>query len=209
MAKNNKKEGLSEDTKTIITVLLLVFAFPIGVILMWFWMKWPVWVKVLISLLLIIPLLFVVGIISSIVLLTTAIKPNELALRARDAARLQDLVTIQEHINNVTAEGIAPGLLCSGEKAPCIGDTTDSNVNLKQTDGTGWVKISLSSLSMLPVDPVNNTSYSYTYCSDGKEWEIQARVESKQVLEKAAKDGGDEDDQYEVGSNLTLCNLFY
>lgn len=209
MAKNNKKEGLSEDTKTIITVLLLVFAFPIGVILMWFWMKWPVWVKVLISLLLIIPLLFVVGIISSIVLLTTAIKPNELALRARDAARLQDLVTIQEHINNVTAEGIAPGLLCSGEKAPCIGDTTDSNVNLKQTDGTGWVKISLPSLSMLPVDPVNNTSYSYTYCSDGKEWEIQARVESKQVLEKAAKDGGDEDDQYEVGSNLTLCNLFY
>lgn len=209
MAKNNKKEGLSEDTKTIITVLLLVFAFPIGVILMWFWMKWPVWVKVLISLLLIIPLLFVVGIISSIVLLTTAIKPNELALRARDAARLQDLVTIQEEINNVTAEGIAPGLLCSGEKVPCIGDTTDSNVNLKQTDGTGWVKISLPSLSMLPVDPVNNTSYSYTYCSDGKEWEIQARVESKQVLEKAAKDGGDEDDQYEVGSNLTLCNLFY
>ncbi|MEX0895778.1 MAG: hypothetical protein WDZ94_02460 [Patescibacteria group bacterium] len=42
--------GVSEDTKTLVTVLLLIFAFPIGVVVMFFWPKWRMWVKLLISL---------------------------------------------------------------------------------------------------------------------------------------------------------------
>lgn len=40
----------SESTKTIVTVLLLIFAYPIGIIVMWFWPKWKTWVKVVLSL---------------------------------------------------------------------------------------------------------------------------------------------------------------
>jgi len=46
-----KKNGLSNDAKTIITVLLLIFAYPAGLILTFLWMKdWPKWLKVLVSL---------------------------------------------------------------------------------------------------------------------------------------------------------------
>jgi uncharacterized protein (DUF983 family) len=41
---------MSTDTKTIITILLLIFIYPIGLILMWVWTGWKTWVKVLVSL---------------------------------------------------------------------------------------------------------------------------------------------------------------
>ncbi len=46
---NSKPEGMSSDTKTLVTVLLLVFAFPAGFVLMWVWTSWPKWVKFLIT----------------------------------------------------------------------------------------------------------------------------------------------------------------
>jgi protein-S-isoprenylcysteine O-methyltransferase Ste14 len=45
-----KTQEISEDTKTLITVLLLVFAYPVGLVMMFVWTKWPGWVKVLIVL---------------------------------------------------------------------------------------------------------------------------------------------------------------
>ncbi len=45
-----QNQGISENTKTIIAVILLVFAYPIGLLLMWFWTKWPRWAKIVISL---------------------------------------------------------------------------------------------------------------------------------------------------------------
>lgn len=46
---SSKSQGMSSDTKTLVTVLLLVFAFPAGFVLMWVWTSWPKWVKFLIS----------------------------------------------------------------------------------------------------------------------------------------------------------------
>lgn len=191
--------GLSEDTKTIITVLLLIFAFPIGVILMWIWVRWPRWVKILISLVIIIPF---VAIFASIIVLI--INPLELTHRSRDAVRLSDLANIQKAINETAGANPSMNIFCNDQPNSCDGDSTN-NGNVRKTDGTGWVKIKTPSLATLPIDPVNNAPYSYKYCSDGKEWEIQAAVESKQILEKAKNDGGDKDNQYEVGTNLKLC----
>lgn len=39
----------SDDTKTIITVILLVTVYPVGLIFMWFWTNWKLWVKILVS----------------------------------------------------------------------------------------------------------------------------------------------------------------
>ena len=41
--------GTSQDTRTIVTVLLLILVFPVGFFLMWFWSKWKIWVKILVS----------------------------------------------------------------------------------------------------------------------------------------------------------------
>jgi hypothetical protein len=45
MAQNE----ISDSTKSIVTLLLLIFAFPVGVIVMWFWPKWAKWVKILVT----------------------------------------------------------------------------------------------------------------------------------------------------------------
>ncbi|MBP9719311.1 MAG: hypothetical protein KBD46_02485 [Candidatus Levybacteria bacterium] len=46
---------MSYETKTIIVVLTLLFVTPVGLILMWVWMKWPLWVRILLTVL---PFLF-------------------------------------------------------------------------------------------------------------------------------------------------------
>lgn len=58
--KKTDPSGLSEDAKTIIVVLLLVFAFPVGLILMWIWTAWPKWTKWLLTSILIIPLILII-----------------------------------------------------------------------------------------------------------------------------------------------------
>jgi hypothetical protein len=40
----------NEGVKTVVTVLLLIFVYPIGVIVSWFLPKWKLWVKLLVSL---------------------------------------------------------------------------------------------------------------------------------------------------------------
>ena len=69
----------SNDTKTIVTVLLLIFLYPIGVILMWFWTTWPKWVKLIIT----IPSLLVIGGIIAAGILVT-INPQRALQEARD-----------------------------------------------------------------------------------------------------------------------------
>lgn len=43
------QEELTYDTKTIITVLLLVTVYPIGLILVYKWMQWPKWLKIVLA----------------------------------------------------------------------------------------------------------------------------------------------------------------
>jgi hypothetical protein len=51
-----KESGMSYETKTIIVILTLLFITPVGLVLMWVWMKWPLWLKILLTVL---PFLFV------------------------------------------------------------------------------------------------------------------------------------------------------
>lgn len=56
MASKNSPKILSDKNKTIITLMFLLatFVLPvsgiIGVILMWIWMKWRLWIKILVTL---------------------------------------------------------------------------------------------------------------------------------------------------------------
>ncbi|MBI2314658.1 prepilin-type N-terminal cleavage/methylation domain-containing protein [Candidatus Daviesbacteria bacterium] len=153
----------------------------------------------------------IIAILAAVVVLI--INPLELTRRGRDAARLTDLANLQQAINVAVQEATASAaaILCSGGATPCSGS---SNTGTRATGGTGWVKVNLSaqnsvSVPTLPIDPLNDTTNHYTYCSDGDAWEINTVLESEQQKGKMATDGGNEPaadttGRYEVGSNLTL-----
>lgn len=152
----------------------------------------------------------IIAILAAVVVLI--INPLELTRRGRDAARLTDLSNLQNAINVSVQEATGSGtvaILCKASGAyPCNG-SSNSGTGMRVADGTGWVKVDLSaqqsvSVPTLPVDPVNDTTYHYTYCANSDAWEINAKLESKQQEGKMIGDGGGENDKYEVGSNLGL-----
>ena len=49
--RSTSNSEISYDTQMIVTVLLLIFVYPLGVIFMWAWMRnWPLWLKIIITL---------------------------------------------------------------------------------------------------------------------------------------------------------------
>ncbi len=51
MAKSSRSSTrLSYDTKTLVVVITLIFVYPIGILLMYLWMKWNGWLKFIITL---------------------------------------------------------------------------------------------------------------------------------------------------------------
>lgn len=160
-------------------------------------------------------LLIVIAIISILAaVVVLIINPLELMRRGRDAQRIKDLDNIAQVINvslqeaSLASNSIVSILCKDTGSYPCAGS---SHLNSRQTDGTGWVKANLSiqssvTLPTLPIDPLNNADYHYTYCGDNDSWEINTILESDQQGYRMATDGGNEADKYEVGSNYTLIS---
>ena len=154
----------------------------------------------------------IIAILAAVVVLI--INPLELTRRTRDSARLSDLASLQQAINVAVQEATDSGaaILCKSTGSyPCSGK---SHVASRNSNGTGWVEVDLSSqksvsVPTLPVDPLNNATYHYTYCANSDAWEIDAVLESDKEKVRMSNDGGDENatdttGRYEVGSNLTL-----
>jgi prepilin-type N-terminal cleavage/methylation domain-containing protein len=136
----------------------------------------------------------IIAVLAAVVVLI--INPLELTRRSRDASRLSDLANLQTAINVAAQEATNSGveILCVGGLSSgfCEGR---SNVDSRSSNGTGWVKVDLStqnsvSVPTLPADPKNDNDYHYTYCSDGSAWEINAKLESQQQIAKMENDGG-------------------
>ncbi len=85
----------------------------------------------------------------------------------------------------------------------------------KNVNGTGWIPVNFNNitsgnpLSSLPTDPNNNNNDNnnlyFTYTVSGTDtWELTARLlsESKRDFALNSKDGGDDNDRYEIGANL-------
>lgn len=106
-------------------------------------------------------------------------------------------------------------------------DNQVAEASLALTNGNGWLPVNLSALpsgspiSNLPIDPVNTVAtlsavastdlvYRYVCSEETLKYEINARLESNAFTEeddKMAKDGGNNAEYYEVGTDLTLLGV--
>lgn len=96
-SKSIASGGLSNDTKTIIVVLVLLFAFPLGLVLMWIWTNWPKWVKLLITL----PLIIFFLAISAIVVLFAR---NQ--FQSRQVQRINENIIQQAPSSSFSSENV-------------------------------------------------------------------------------------------------------
>lgn len=155
----------------------------------------------------------IIAVLAAVVLVL--VNPLELMRRGRDATRLQDLDNISKAISvglqdNVTS--ISTFLCTSPATAPCTATSnTGTSTDARKNDGTGWVKVNFAGLvtvtvATLPLDPTNDSTYHYTYYSDGSSYELDAVLESSQYNNKMQGDGGDNNNVYETGTALTLLN---
>ncbi len=175
-----------------------------------------------------------VAILSTVVLLT--LNPAEMIKRARDAQRISDLQTIKRALSLYITDVSSPTIAKSGSacytsvtstiSASCGGrhnttsQGTSTDVNLVKVNGTGWVgsdgtaggpdltKISAGApISQWPKDPVNNTTYFYSYVASTTSnfFELNADMESAKYRsggpdDVESKDGGSNSTVYEVGT---------
>ncbi len=173
---------------------------------MFVWMKWPIWLKLII--LLVWPILVIVmfGIFATTLLLI--LNPAELTMKARDVQRMADLETVSRsikiHVTAYPTQNLTESPLCFNNSAPCEGMSAAGSI---ASDGTGWLPVQLSKyMAQLPVDPTNDNSYFYRFCTDGQNWELNARLENELNKIKMIDDKGDDEALYEVGSLLTVCS---
>ncbi len=176
-------------------------------------------------------LLIAIGIIGILAGATTLVlNPTELTNRARDGKRISDARSIHTTLALYEVDGgmsfgstntvyisLADNAssTCGSYSLPslpggwsynCVVDTA-----LRNIDGTGWVPVDFSSMSVgspikkLPIDPINTASNSfyYTYVTNAS-WETTATIQSIGRAPNATGDGGDDDTRFEVGTNIFL-----
>lgn len=142
----------------------------------------------------------IILIISSVIYLN--IRPEEKRQLSRDTKRLSDLSMIDNAINGYRLDyGSYPDetdVLRQSNILP------DENTSLTKAT-SGWINQDLSKyISHMPIDPINDDTYYYSYMHNTNGYELNCIFENKTDLH--VKDGGNNDDVYEIGNNLTIIN---
>lgn len=184
----------------------------------------------LVELLIVIAILAILATVALLVL-----NPVQLLKQARDSQRISDIGTLNSALSfylstastsSIDLDGAtsACSSLCyvnvSGTSSNCggrhAGKTTTADTD-RTVDSTGWIPVNLnnstggSPLSRLPVDPVNDTTYFYSYVCDNTNYtyELDSDMESTRYANAGdndveSKDGGSSNNYYEVGSDPGL-----
>ena len=176
----------------------------------------------LLELLIVIAVLAVLATIAVLI-----INPVEYVRQARDSQRISDLATLKKavdlYMNGASvafaAANCAPtkGYVTSGATNPFASTTITTLVATSSTalNGTGWIGaidfttiLGGSPLAKLPIDPVNSGGnfYSFACNAANNTYEMDTSRESAKYapMELAAKDGGNNDNYYEVGNSLVF-----
>ncbi len=166
--------------------------------------------------------------------LIVAIRPQEIFKKARDTQRSGDLRNLDMALMAYLMERsqTANIILDNANNTTCVGGTASDTIyasvgygegatNLspfvwtkgttsQEINGTGWLPVNFAGVGILqvgrlPRDPLNreNPSYYYTYaCKTDFNYELNARMEAD--FGKAANDGGNNPNLYEVGSDKNI-----
>lgn len=139
--------------------------------------------------------------------LVIAIDPQAILAKSRDAQRVKDL----DELSTAIRLSILEGEVSLVSTAGCEDCTSVSGS--PKSDGAGWVKFVLLEdtvglarfLSVLPLDPLNESPYIYTFSSDEKTqtYKIVAKLESLESANRMRLDGGIDLEMYEVGTGLS------
>ena len=177
-------------------------------------------------------LLIVIGILAVLSTATVLVlNPAEILKESRDAQRFNDLSSVGAAISLVMATATTPvlnvspfacttylGASIAGATKYITAGTTGATIQTGRANtGGGWVSVNFTTISggvppfaQLPIDPTNNTAYSYQYAcnSTATQFELDAKMESAKYQAKAANtsDGGNATDAtvYETGSIVSL-----
>jgi len=177
-------------------------------------------------------LLIVIGILA--ILSTTivlVINPAELLRKARDSQRISDLNTMKTAIAYYITEVADPelGTVYTSKTYSdvggvlCAANGPASSTPTFAVNGTGWIPIEFTKITggapigSLPADPnaslsADNAVYHYAYLvssSTNSTFKLTAKMESIYYSNEGdgdveSKDGGVNDDIYEVGTDMTI-----
>ena len=198
-----------------------------------------------------IELLVVIAILAILfVVVLLVLNPAQLLMQARDSNRIQDLATLSDALGIYTEDAAANGTPSLGAASAVYVSIPDaaatstagdqcqglsllslpaaysyhcaSPSNYRNINGTGWVPVSFSSVSIgspisqLPVDPTDSSSSRlyYTYATNGSQYELTAVMESAKYSaggsnDVVSGDGGPLATVYEKGTKLGLEPLDY
>lgn len=173
-----------------------------------------------------IELLIVIGILGVLAAaVVVVLNPAELLAQARDSSRLQDLSSINAALAFYGSAAATPtfGETAYHSQATTTADSCGGTASVaglasttyRDVDGTGWVDVDFteltggSPLSVLPIDPTNNTTYYYCYDANNtaKTWELNAVLESTKFAtteDLDGEDGGNSATTYELGTEPGL-----
>jgi prepilin-type N-terminal cleavage/methylation domain-containing protein len=193
----------------------------------------------LIELLVVIAIVAVLAIVVILVL-----NPAALLQQARDSNGLSDLATINSALGYYIEDASGNGTVSLGSASTTYISVPDpsatstagdqcqglglpplphgwifhfaTNSTFRAANGTGWMPVSFSSISVgspigqLPADPVNTTSslLYYAYALSGGQYDLTSILESQKYLSVMATDGGSYAGLYQKGTVLDITPPF-
>lgn len=120
----------------------------------------------------------------------------------RDLKRISDIAVLDRVMSEFFLDNErypdASDLLRTSTSLPTGG------ISLGNSNG-GWILENVSTYtSHLPIDPLNDEIYFYSYYHESYTYELNARLEAQ--LDAAQNDGGNDPDVYEIGNYLELIS---
>lgn len=131
-----------------------------------------------------------------------SINPLEAKKRGRDEKRISDLNVLDSAISEyVLDNGSYPDTANVTRTSSTL--PTGSEGPLYNVTGQGWISQNMSNYMVkLPVDPINDATYHYSYRHTDTAYELNAVLEYN--IELSQDDNGNDSGVYEIGNSLTV-----
>lgn len=137
-----------------------------------------------------------------LVSIITLVNPVEAQRRKRDEKRLSDIAYLDSAINNYALDNQGYPALDSALFTSNTLPGTGTNLALSSA---GWIDEDISDYAeKLPLDPLNDDTFFYSYIHDDVSYELNAVLES--YTDEMTSDGGNDPARYEMGNNLLLIS---